>query len=361
MRKIYAIFGDACWQPRWHPAAAQAQAKSRRWHADDAAEHRAYAGHHRPGPWPLQERRRRRQHRRTRWRRQGLRAMLAGNVDVGMSPGALTIVGAPKGRRPKAILANVPKFEASMVVRDNVKTMADLKGKRIGIQEPGGFADILSRSVLRAAKIDPEGREFRQHRHRGRAGSGGRPGRHRDPPCRAGDAGQDEGARPARHRAHVGCCSPRSSIPSRRSPRRPSRKSRRRCRPSSTPTSRRRASCTPTRPRCMPIMVKHTGYPEKVVERAYDFMVKNCIWDANSGLGAERVEFHRRVDDQGRQHPRRQDAEIRGHGRRLVRQEGDREARRMEGPGLPDGGVLELALRHAPSWRGGCGLERSSR
>ena len=47
-----------------------------------------------------------------------------------------------------------------MVVRDNVKTMADLKGKRIGIQEPGGFADILSRSVLRAAKIDPKDVNF---------------------------------------------------------------------------------------------------------------------------------------------------------------------------------------------------------
>ena len=35
----------------------------------------------------------------------------------------------------------------------------------------------------------------------------------------------------------------------------------------------------------MPIMVKHTGYPEKIISETYDFMVKNCIWDANSGLG----------------------------------------------------------------------------
>src|SRR6185437_1237500 len=41
-----------------------------------------------------------------------------------------------------------------------IKTLADLKGKRIGIQEPGGFADILSRSVLRAAKIDPKDVNF---------------------------------------------------------------------------------------------------------------------------------------------------------------------------------------------------------
>ena len=84
------------------------------------------------------------------------RAMLSGNIDVAMAPAALTAVGISKGSKVKAILASTDKFEASMVVRDNVKTMADLKGKRIGIQQPGGFADILSKNVLRAAKIDPK-------------------------------------------------------------------------------------------------------------------------------------------------------------------------------------------------------------
>ena len=41
----------------------------------------------------------------------------------------------------------------------------------------------------------------------------------------------------------------------------------------------------------MPILVKHTGYPEKIVEESFDFMVKECIWDANTGLGAERLDF----------------------------------------------------------------------
>ena len=61
-----------------------------------------------------------------------------------------------KGADTKMILANMPKLEASMVVNKDIKTMADLKGKRIGIQEPGGFADVLARGVLRAAKIDPK-------------------------------------------------------------------------------------------------------------------------------------------------------------------------------------------------------------
>ena len=84
------------------------------------------------------------------------RALLAGNIDLGLTPGAPTIIGRANGATVKALSANLPKFEASMVVRGDIKTMADLKGKRIGIQEPGGFADLLSRSVLRAAKIDPK-------------------------------------------------------------------------------------------------------------------------------------------------------------------------------------------------------------
>src|SRR6185437_10110755 len=88
------------------------------------------------------------------------RALLAGNIDFGLTPGAPTIIGRANGATVKALSANLPKFEASMIVRANVKTMADLKGKRIGIQEPGGFADILSRSVLRSAKLDPKDVNF---------------------------------------------------------------------------------------------------------------------------------------------------------------------------------------------------------
>ena len=109
-----------------------------------------------------------------------------------------------KGANTKMILANMPKLEASMVVSKDIKTLADLKGKRIGIQEPGGFADVLTRGVLRAAKIDPKDVQLRQHRHRGRARAGRQSGRHRDPARRAGDHRAAEDAEPARHRADVG-------------------------------------------------------------------------------------------------------------------------------------------------------------
>ncbi|MGH9808700.1 MAG: hypothetical protein ACRD9W_15895, partial [Terriglobia bacterium] len=41
----------------------------------------------------------------------------------------------------------------------------------------------------------------------------------------------------------------------------------------------------------LPILVKHTGYPEKIIEETYDLLVKACIWDANTGLSPERVNF----------------------------------------------------------------------
>jgi hypothetical protein len=105
-------------------------------------------------------------------------------------------------REREALSANLPKFEASLIVRGNIKSMDELKGKRIGIQEPGGFADLLSRAVLRPAKSIR--RRSISSRQRRRAGARRQPGRHGDFAHRAGDAGENQGAGPARHRAHVG-------------------------------------------------------------------------------------------------------------------------------------------------------------
>jgi NitT/TauT family transport system substrate-binding protein len=88
------------------------------------------------------------------------RAVVSGSADVASASGPFSTVGRAKGSGTKMILANMPKLEASMIVTKDIKTMADLKGKRIGIQEPGGFADVLARGVLRAAKIDPKDVSF---------------------------------------------------------------------------------------------------------------------------------------------------------------------------------------------------------
>jgi NitT/TauT family transport system substrate-binding protein len=218
------------------------------------------------------------------------RAMLAGNLDVGMAPGSVTIIGRSNGAAAKAILANSNKFEASMVVRDNVKTVADLKGKRIGIQQPGGFADILSRGVLRAAKIDPKDVNSVTIASE-------------DVPALVADqvdtailhVEQEEFAKtkvPSLHAiARMWEIQPKTlylvaAVTEKTIKEKPA-----------ALLGFVKANIEATRAiytdkaKIMPILVKYTHYPEKVLSDTYDFLVKNCIWDANTGLSAERVNF----------------------------------------------------------------------
>ncbi len=218
------------------------------------------------------------------------RALLAGNIDLGLTPGAPTIIGRSNGATVKAVSANLPKLEASLIVRDNIKTMADLKGKRIGIQEPGGFADLLSRAVLRAAKIDPKEVNF------------------------VSIASEDVPALVANQVdtaiLHVEQeMLAKSKVPNLHAVARMWELQPKTLYTFLSVTEKTikdktamvqavvAANMEATRliytqkAKVMPIFVKHTGYPEKILSDTYDFMVKECIWDANSGLGPERINF----------------------------------------------------------------------
>lgn len=218
------------------------------------------------------------------------RAMLAGNLDVGMSPGAVTIIGISNGAPVKVILATSNKFEASMVVRGNVKTMADLKGKRIGIQQPGGFADINSRAVLRAAKIDPKDVNFVSIATE-------------DVPALVADQ-VDTGILHVEQEMLAKSKVPTLHAIARMWELQPKTLYTVAAVTDKTMKDKRaaleaftKANIEATRvmysdkAKVMPILVKFTGYPEKIISDSYDFLVKNCIWDANSGLSAERVNF----------------------------------------------------------------------
>jgi ABC-type nitrate/sulfonate/bicarbonate transport system substrate-binding protein len=85
-----------------------------------------------------------------------MRHVASGSLDVGAVPGAALAVSVARKAGLKAIYSPAPRFGSTMTVRSNIKTLADLKGKKVGIQEVGGFADILSKMVLRKAGIKPE-------------------------------------------------------------------------------------------------------------------------------------------------------------------------------------------------------------
>jgi taurine transport system substrate-binding protein len=218
------------------------------------------------------------------------RAMLSGNLDIAQAPATVTSIGISKGSEVKALLGTLYKFEASMVVRDNIKTMADLKGKRIGIQQPGGFADILSKTVLRAGKIDVKDVNFVSiatedvpalvanqvdtailHVEQEMQAKEKVPSLHaiarlwelQPKQMYTFFAATDKTIKekPAALHAFV-----KSVIEATR-------------------------VIYADKAKVMPIMVKSTGYHEKIVSDTYDLLVKSCIWDANTGLSPERINF----------------------------------------------------------------------
>jgi len=218
------------------------------------------------------------------------RALLAGNIEFGLTPGGPTIIGRSNGATVKALSANLPKFEASMVVRADIKTLADLKGKRIGIQEPGGFADILSRSVLRAAKIDPKDVNFVTIASE-------------DVPALV--ANQVDTAILHVEQEMLA----KSKVPDLHAIGRMWELQPKTLYTFLSATEKTikeqpavvqavvAANIEATRimytdkAKIMPILVKQTGYPEGILSESFDFMITNCIWDANSGLGPERINF----------------------------------------------------------------------
>jgi ABC-type nitrate/sulfonate/bicarbonate transport system substrate-binding protein len=218
------------------------------------------------------------------------RAMLAGNLDIAQSPGTVTSIAISKGSKVKAILGTLDKFEASMVVRDNIKTMADLKGKRIGIQQPHGFADILSRVVLRAAKIDPKDVNFVSIASE-------------DVPALVADqvdtailhVEQEMLAKekvPTLHAiARMWELQPKQMYTYYGVKEETIKNKAKALQGFVNAVIEATRIMYTDKAKVLPIMVKHTGYPEPIISQTYDFLVKSCIWDANTGLIPERVNF----------------------------------------------------------------------
>jgi len=83
-----------------------------------------------------------------------LTAAIVGDVHVGTLD-CLQAFG--NGVPLVGLWGGAPKLGVAMVVRDSIKDVKDLKGKKIGMSSaPGGFIDRMNRAVLTAAGLRPE-------------------------------------------------------------------------------------------------------------------------------------------------------------------------------------------------------------
>src|SRR2546430_13544933 len=85
-----------------------------------------------------------------------LRASASGAIDLAGTSSEPVVDAIANGADVKIIYTYAPLVDVSFAVGPGIKTMADLKGKKMGVQEPGGVADVMTRIVLKKAGIDPK-------------------------------------------------------------------------------------------------------------------------------------------------------------------------------------------------------------
>ena len=83
-------------------------------------------------------------------------ALLAGGIQIGQFGGAEAL-SANAGGADLVVVANLaPVYPYKLYVQKNIKTIADLKGKKVGVSNAGGSSDIATRAALKSAGLDPD-------------------------------------------------------------------------------------------------------------------------------------------------------------------------------------------------------------
>src|SRR5437868_13613911 len=78
-----------------------------------------------------------------------LRASASGAIDLAGTSTEPVVDAIANGADVKSIYPYAPLVDVSFAVGPGIKSMADLKGKKMGVQEPGGFAYVRTRIVLK--------------------------------------------------------------------------------------------------------------------------------------------------------------------------------------------------------------------
>ena len=89
-----------------------------------------------------------------------VRGSVSGGLDITGTSADPAIAAAAKGAGIKVIGSYSHKLSQSMLVQGDIKSCKDLKGRKIGIQEVGGFSDVLSRAVMASCGLAPNDAQF---------------------------------------------------------------------------------------------------------------------------------------------------------------------------------------------------------
>ncbi|HZU06263.1 MAG TPA: ABC transporter substrate-binding protein [Chloroflexota bacterium] len=222
---------------------------------------------------------------------QALRGGIAGGLDVAGTSTDPIIAAVARGASVKVIGTYAPKLSVVMVAQEDIRTAADLRGKKIGIQEVGGFNEVMSRAVLATVGMGPNDVQYVTVSTAGRV-----PALvskqidaailHIDQYYRAMETNPNFTVV-----AKLWEVLPRWWYSGYMVTEQQIRQDRQRLVDFETAIIRAGRFMYENRERTIEIGVQHTNQPRHVVERAYDDLAAGGIWAVNDGLSREMIEY----------------------------------------------------------------------
>jgi ABC-type nitrate/sulfonate/bicarbonate transport system substrate-binding protein len=218
------------------------------------------------------------------------RAMISGDVDIAAASGAFALVARSNGAKSKLIFSSSPKLESVMMAQGDIKTVKDLKGRKIGIQEPGGFAFVLSMTVLGSAGLKKDDVQMVSILSED------------VPPLVAGQidtailhVDQEIVAKekkPSLHPlARLADVAPKQLYLAYAVKEDTIAKKRKALVAFTKANIQAVRTIYSDRKKAEPSIRKATGLDAPVVSKALDVLIKNCAWDANSGLPRDMIDY----------------------------------------------------------------------
>jgi NitT/TauT family transport system substrate-binding protein len=83
-------------------------------------------------------------------------ALLANQIQIGQFGGSEALSGVAGGADLVVVANMAPVYPYLLYAQKQYKTLADLKGKKIGVSNKGGSSDIATRAAIKAGGFDPD-------------------------------------------------------------------------------------------------------------------------------------------------------------------------------------------------------------
>ena len=214
-------------------------------------------------------------------------------VAQGQAIATINAVAIAQGLKAKQFWGMAPRLPQAYMVSEDVKTAADLKGKRLSATGGGvgGFNWVMGREVLKTAGLKVEDVQFISQATAGRL-PGLLAGQLNGVALHPEDVYLAQKERPGLHvLVDLSKLMPKYFFNAYGAAESMLAKDRAMVRDVATALIEANRAIYNQKEKVIPIMMEATKKPQEAVNFSYDYLAKNCVWSVNTGFSRERTEW----------------------------------------------------------------------